>query len=269
VTAVVNPIAVHAFNPGPMTGPGNTTWLIPGRVPTLIDAGTGELQHLDALETALAGSRLARVLVTHGHVDHASGAAAIAQRMPYVRFLKMPWPEHDASWRVRWEPLKDGDAIAAGDGVLSSVYTPGHSPDHLCFWNEESRLLFCGDLAWKGSTVVIPPSQGGDVSAYLASLERVLSLAPAKMLPAHGPVIEQPAELLREYIEHRHVREQQVLNALRAGLTAVDEIVSRIYPTLGVPLVPMARESVLAHLVKLEREGKVGRSGDEWTTKTF
>ena len=247
-----------------MTGRGNTTWLIPGRVPTLIDAGTGEPQHLDALEAALAGSRLAQVLVTHSHVDHAAGAAAIAQRMPHVRFLKMPWPEHDAAWRVRWEPLRDDDVIAAGDSFLAAIHTPGHSPDHLCFWDQEERLLFCGDLAWKGSTVVIPPSHGGDVSAYLASLERVLALAPATMLPAHGPVIDQPAALLREYIEHRLVRERQVLSAVRTGLSDVDAMVSRIYPTLAAPLVPMARESVLAHLLKLEREGRVSREHDRW-----
>jgi glyoxylase-like metal-dependent hydrolase (beta-lactamase superfamily II) len=274
----LSPIAIPAFNPGPMTGPGNTTWLIPGRVPTLIDAGTGDPQHLDALERALAGARLAQVLVTHGHVDHASGAAAIAQRMPHVRFLKMPWPEQDAEWRVRWEPLKDGDAIPAGDSVTGVVYTPGHSPDHLCFWRGEERLLFCGDLAWKGSTVVIPPSHGGDMAAYLASLERVLALAPAKLLPAHGPVIDRPEELIREYIAHRQLRERQVLDAMRAGIADVGGMVSRIYPALAPPLVPMARESVLAHLVKLEREHKVSRNEDKWqltgpatteTTKTF
>jgi hydroxyacylglutathione hydrolase len=260
----MKPIPVRAFNPGPLTGGGNTTWLIPGHVPTLIDAGTGEPEHLDALERALAGARLAQVLVTHSHVDHASGAAAIAERMPHVRFLKMPWPEHDAQWRVRWESLTDGEALAAGDTVLRAVHTPGHSPDHLCFWEQDSRLLFCGDLAWKGSTVVIPPSQGGDVSAYLASLERVIQLAPLEMLPAHGPLIDHPVELLREYIEHRMLREQQVIAALRIGVTDPTQMVAKIYPSLAPPLVPVARESVLAHLLKLEREGLVRSDGDQW-----
>ena len=260
----VRPIAIHAFNPSPLTGDGNTTWLIPGHVPTLIDAGTGEPQHLEALERALAGARLAQVLVTHTHVDHASGAAAIAQRMPHVRFLKMPWPEQDAAWCVRWEPLTDGSSVAAGDSALTAVHTPGHSPDHLCFWHQESRLLFCGDLAWQGSTVVIPPSHGGDISAYLASLERVIQLAPAEMLPAHGPVIDHPIELLREYIAHRALREQQVIAALRTGITDPTQLVRRIYPALAPPLVPVARESVLAHLLKLEREGKAVRDEERW-----
>jgi glyoxylase-like metal-dependent hydrolase (beta-lactamase superfamily II) len=260
----MKPIPVHAFNPGSMTGDGNTTWLIPGHVPTLIDAGTGEPEHLDALERALGGARLAQVLVTHSHIDHASGAMAIAERMPHVRFLKMPWPEQDVAWRVRWHPLTDGELVPAGDSALAAVHTPGHSPDHLCFWHQETRQLFCGYLAWKGSTVVIPPSHGGDVTAYLASLERILKLDPWAMLPAHGPVIDRPVELLREYIEHRALRERQVLAALRSGLTTPDEMVARIYPALATALVPVARESVLAHLVKLEREGRTAHDGERW-----
>ncbi len=260
----MKPIAVHAFNPSPLTGNGNTTWLLPGHVPTLIDAGTGEPQHLEALERALDGARLAQVLVTHSHVDHASGAAAIAERMPHVRFLKMPWPDHDHQWHVRWEPLTDAEVVPAGDSSLIAIYTPGHSPDHLCFWQQEGRLLFCGDLAWQGSTVVIPPSLGGDVASYLASLARVIALDPVEMLPAHGPVIDHPIELLREYIEHRALREQQVVAALRIGITDPTQMVARIYPSLARPLVPVARESVLAHLVKLEREGKARRDGDAW-----
>jgi hydroxyacylglutathione hydrolase len=262
--AEMNAIPIHAFNPSPLTGAGNMTWLIPGHVPTLIDAGTGEPAHLDALERALGGTRLAQVLVTHSHIDHASGAPAIAQRMPHVRFLKMPWPERDATWHVRWEPLKDGESVAAGDSVLSAVHTPGHSPDHLCFWQPDTSQLFCGDLAWKGSTVVIPPTQGGDIAAYLESLERVIQLAPAVMLPAHGDVIERPIELLREYIDHRMLREQQVIAALRAGISDPTLMVARIYRSLAAPLVPVARESILAHLLKLEHEGRARREGDQW-----
>ena len=260
----MNAIPIHAFNPSPMTGSGNTTWLLPGHVPTLIDAGTGEPQHLDALEHALAGARLAQVLVTHTHVDHASGAAAIAARMPHVRFLKMLWPGPDAAWHVRWEPLMDGASIAAGDSVLTAVHTPGHSPDHLCFWHTESRSLFSGDVAWKGSTVVIPQAHGGDVAAYLASLERIIALDPAVLLPAHGEVIDRPIELLREYIEHRMVRERQIVAVVRAGISDPTEMVKRIYPSLSPPLVPVARESVMAHLLKLEREGRIRRAGDAW-----
>src|SRR5689334_11498643 len=99
-----HPIAIHAFNPGPMTGAGNSTWLIPGRVPTLIDAGTGDARHLEAIEQALQGASLVQVLVTHSHTDHASGAPAIATRMPHVRFRKMLWPDRDEKWPVPWKP---------------------------------------------------------------------------------------------------------------------------------------------------------------------
>jgi glyoxylase-like metal-dependent hydrolase (beta-lactamase superfamily II) len=257
-------IPVFAFNPGPLTGSGNTAWLLPGHVPTLIDAGTGEPQFLHALGRALDGAPLAQVLVTHTHIDHASGAVAIAQRMPHVRFLKMPWPEQDAQWHVRWEPLKDGESIAVGDSFVTAVHTPGHSPDHLCFWDAEGRQLFCGDLAWKGSTVVIPPTHGGDVAAYLDSLERMIDLSPLLMLPAHGDVIDRPVELLREYIDHRMMRERQVLEALRAGIADPAQMVARIYPSLASSLVPVARESVLAHLLKLEREGRARHHADAW-----
>jgi glyoxylase-like metal-dependent hydrolase (beta-lactamase superfamily II) len=148
--------------------------------------------------------------------------------------------------------------------VLTAVHTPGHSPDHLCFWEADGRQLFCGDLAWKGSTVVIPPSHGGDVAEYLASLERVIRLAPAVMLPAHGDVIDRPIELLREYIGHRMLRERQVIEALRRGISDPMDIVARIYPSLAAPLAPVARESVVAHLLKLEREGRARRDGDAW-----
>jgi glyoxylase-like metal-dependent hydrolase (beta-lactamase superfamily II) len=244
----MNAVPIHAFNPGPITGAGNWTWLLKGRVPTLIDAGTGEPRHLEALVDALGEEMLQQVLVTHAHTDHAAGALAIAGRMP----------------EVPWAPIADGERIAAGDTSLMAVHTPGHAPDHLCFWHEASRTLFGGDLAVLGSTVWIPTSLEGDLTAYLASLERVLALAPSRILPAHGAVIEDPQDLLRGYLAHRREREAQVVEALRAGASSPDAIVERLYRGVRQRLLPLARESVLAHLAKLEREGRAGRDGEVW-----
>jgi len=261
----VNTIAIHAANPGPMTGAGNWTWLVPGRVPTLIDAGVGERPHLEALERALCGAPLAQVLVTHGHSDHASGAPAIAARHADVRFRKMPWPERDTRWPVSWLPIADGDVLEAGDAQVTAVHTPGHAPDHLCFWHAETRTLFGGDLVIQGTTVYIPAGLQGDLAAYLRSLERVLALEPGRMLPAHGPAIDDPPSLLRAYIEHRREREAQILDALRGGAIEVDAIVARVYAGLNDHVRARARETVTAHLVKLEREGRAVRQGERWT----
>src|SRR5688572_9973409 len=252
----MEPIAVHAFNPGPMTGSGNWTWLIRGRVPTLIDAGTGEARHLDALADALAGERLAQVLVTHAHVDHASGVVALAVRFPGTRFFKMPWTERDGRWPAPWEPLADGQSIDAGDEALRAVHTPGHAPDHLCFRHEPSRTLFSGDLAVKGTTVYIPPNLKGDLADYLASLERVRALRPARLLPGHGPVIDDPEGILLAYLAHRREREEQILSALRASDATPEALVPLIYRGLKESLFQVARETVLAHLLKLERDGR-------------
>jgi glyoxylase-like metal-dependent hydrolase (beta-lactamase superfamily II) len=260
----VKAIAVHAFNPGQMTGEGNWTWLIPGRVPTLVDAGVGDRRHLDALAAALDGDELAQVIVTHGHPDHASGAAAIAKRMPGARFLKMPWPERDDRWGVSWTPIAAGDTIAAGDASISAVHTPGHAPDHLCLWQEETRTVFGGDLAITGTTVYVPPAPLGDLADYLASLERVLALNPLRILPAHGAVIDNPTALLRSYLAHRRKRESEIIEAVRVGDRRIETIVGRVYEGLTDELLARARETVAAHLQKLEREGRAACRDDVW-----
>ncbi len=243
-----------AGNASAWTGPtGNNTYLLKGRVPTLIDAGVGNPEHVDAINRELAGRPLALVLITHGHVDHVSGAPALQARWPQVRIRQ---------FGVGDEPLKPGERIEAGDSALTVVYTPGHAPDHCCFQSGDE--MFCGDLARIGGTVVIPATKGGDLKQYLDSLRRIRELAPRRLLPGHGPVIDDPSGLIDQYLEHRAARERQVLEALQDGLAAPDEIVARIYAGLPAELVPAAVESVLAHLIKLEADGGARRVGDRW-----
>jgi glyoxylase-like metal-dependent hydrolase (beta-lactamase superfamily II) len=236
----MTPILIPAGNPSEWTGPtGNNTWLLPGREPALVDAGVGLPNHVDAVAAALNGAPLARVLITHWHPDHVKGLPAL---------------------RDRWSGLVvvdgAGDEVPAGDGRLEIIPTPGHAPDHLCFFDRESGDLYCGDLARKGGTIVIPARTGGDLRAYLASLRAVRDLAPRRLLPGHGPIVDAPIALIDEYIAHREKREQQILQAMLEGARTVDEIVRRVYPALPASLGSAAADSVRAHLVKLRDEGR-------------
>ena len=255
---------VPGFNPGPYTGAGNNTYVISGDIPTLVDAATGKAAHLTALAETLASTRLAQVLVTHAHPDHADGCDPIAERWPDTAFRKMPWPERDRLQSVECVPIEDGDRIPAGDGTLLVVHTPGHAPDHLCFLDEATGTLFSADLVVPGSSVVIPASRGGSLAQYLASLRRVLALAPARMLPAHGRAIDDPGAVLSQHLEHRQRREDQIVAALYAGDRRPEAVVARLYEGLDHGLKRMAQESVVAHLVKLEEEGRARSDGEEW-----
>ena len=119
---------------------------------------------------------------------------------------------------MAWQTLGDGEAVTAGDETLIVLHTPGHSPDHLAFWHEASRTIFTGDLVVLGSSVMIHWSRGGDLGQYLASLERLLALEPSRLLPAHGPGRHGPARALDELLEHRRMRERQVIERCEPGI---------------------------------------------------
>lgn len=241
------PVRVPALNPGTLTGPGNNTWLLDGEEPALIDAGVGMAGHLDAISAHLNGRPLVRVLVTHGHSDHAAGVPALRERWPGIEARKWIMPGDEG-----WLPLREGDRVRAGDAWLTVVHTPGHAPDHVCFWQPEVRGLYCGDMMTATTTIMVPPaSKGGNLRAYLDSLRRLAGLNPATAWPGHGPVIEKPVERVREYLEHRAMRERQVQACLDQGITDVDAIVARVYADIPQELWPAARWTVEALLEKL------------------
>lgn len=244
---------ILAGNPGTLTGPGNNTYLFDGAEPALIDAGVGYAEHVDAVAARLQGRALARVLLTHGHPDHASGLPALRDRWPGLEACK--WVDAAES---EWLPLGDGDRVRAGDTWLTVVHTPGHAADHVCFWQPDTRDLYCGDMMTATTTILVPPaSRGGSLRAYLDSLRRLADLRPLTAWPGHGPVIASPVERIHEYLEHRAMRQRQVEQCVGEGVIDLDAIVRRVYAETPQALWPAARLAVESLMEHLREDGRL------------
>jgi glyoxylase-like metal-dependent hydrolase (beta-lactamase superfamily II) len=260
---------VLGHNPGPFTGPGTNTWLVgSGSRPILLDTGQGVPIWGDLLVIALkelcGSSGLDRIVLTHAHVDHIGGVKQVSERFGEIEVLKMPWAGHDAAAGIRLTAIGD-NAVVKGEGVsLRAIHTPGHAPDHLCYYLEEERAVFTGDVVLGAGTTVIPDDTG-DLGQYMNSLNRLLELDLETIYPAHGPVIRKPKEKIREYIAHRELRERQVLDALTGGPLEVMAIVKKIYVDVPEYLHPAAASSVRSHLKKLGKEGRVAEHEHRWS----
>lgn len=248
---------VLGLNPGMMTGPGTNTYLVGTRDPILIDTGAGVAGYLGVLDEYLTerGWRgPSRVILTHRHVDHIGGVPHLRERFPGLPVAKMI--HKDEGLPEGTTDLRDGQVVR-GEGVtLMPVHTPGHASDHLCYFLEEERALFSGDLILNGSTSVIP-DEDGDLADYMASLRRVQALAPRRIYPAHGAVIEDAAGKIQEYIDHRLERERQIVETLGDGARTIPEMVKVIYAEVPEKLHVMAGKSVHSHLKKLVKDGRV------------
>ena len=248
---------VLGLNPGVMTGPGTNTYLVGRAYPILIDTGAGESEYPALFERYLrerGWRRPERIILTHRHRDHLGGVGQLRELFPGVPVSKMIF--RDSGLPEDVDTLRDGEVVE-GDGVtLVPVYTPGHASDHLCFFLKEEKALFSGDLILNGSTTVIP-DEDGDLGLYLASLRRVQALGVRHIYPAHGPVIEDGPGKIQEFIDHRMLRERQILEVLGDGPRTVPEIVKVIYADVITALHRMAGMSVHSHLRKLKSEARV------------
>ena len=240
---------VLAPNPGPFTLEGTNTWIVGASPSIVIDPGPEDRRHLEAVHKE-AGS-VGAILLTHHHPDHAAGASSLSVMAGAP--VMAAWPQD------REIDLRDGEVVAAGSVRLVAVHTPGHAPDHVVFHDPGSRVVFTGDaVLGRGTSVIDPPE--GDMDAYIRSLEAMAGLQARVIYPGHGPAVWDAGAKLQEYIEHRRLREQQVVRALKDGPRSPEELVPAIYPNYPTELHAPAARSVLAHLLKLESERLVVRS---------
>lgn len=253
-----------APNPGLMTGPGTNTYVLGAERFLVIDPGPDDPGHVARLLEVTQG-RVDAVLVTHTHRDHSPAAATLAAATGAVR-LGRPAPDDTLQDRsfVPTRLLADGDFVASEAGNLRVLHTPGHASNHLCFLLEEQSLLFTGDHLVQGGTVVIPPPDG-HMGDYLRSLERLLEEPVRRLAPGHGAVIPDAHAEIRRVHTHRLARESKLLERLEMlGACELDRLVSSVYDDVLPTLHRWARHSLLAHLIKLEEEGRVQRASDRW-----
>ncbi|TNF34375.1 MAG: MBL fold metallo-hydrolase [Deltaproteobacteria bacterium] len=220
---------------------------------------------LAEVRTLAHTGRAARgIVLTHHHPDHV-GAAAWLREQTGLPILAHPV----TATLLRGRPtvdrlLEEGDVLVgsdADDDRWQVLHTPGHAPGHLCLWEPVRRLLVAGDMVAATGTIVIAPPDG-HMATYLAQLERLAALGPARLVPAHGAVVEAPVERLRFYVRHRLEREGRVSGALEAEPLALMALTERSYPDVPRALHGLASGSALAHLIKLEEEGRARRLDD-------
>lgn len=248
---------ITAPNPGIMTGEGTNTYIVGQSRVAVVDPGPAIESHIDAIVTAV-GSRLEWIIVTHTHRDHSPGAAMLAGRTG-AKCLGMlsSRPNYQDPSFTPDQLLEHNKSIVTDEFTLRAIHTPGHVDNHYCLLLENDGILMAGDHLMNGSTVVIIPPQG-DMREYINSLQRLLDYDIQAIAPGHGNLIKNPEQVIRQTIAHRLNREKKVMDCLlKLAEGTVPELVVMVYDDVDKSIHRIAESSLLAHLIKLEAEGRV------------
>jgi glyoxylase-like metal-dependent hydrolase (beta-lactamase superfamily II) len=244
---------VLAPNASPLTLDGTRTHLVGRARVVIIDPGSADPHHLEALTEAVGEGAATAIVVTHGHPDHEGGADALAERVGAP--VRM----------ARRGSLRDGDRLDTDAGTLTALATPGHTRDHVALHWPDEAAIFCGDLMMGGHDTALVAPPDGRLGPYLASLDRVRALRPRVIHPAHGPSFADPKEALDRYVRHRQLRLDQVLRAVRAGAHEYQQLLAAVYgEDLDPELKDAATAALKAYIEHLQGLGRLRRRGRAW-----
>jgi glyoxylase-like metal-dependent hydrolase (beta-lactamase superfamily II) len=267
-------VRVLAPNASPYTYTGTQTHIVGMTDLAVIDPGPDDSGHIEALRRAIDSRPVKAIVVTHHHRDHSPATrslqsltgAPIVGAAPFD--LADMGARADASFDAAYEPdrvLSEGDTVTGTGWTLEAIATPGHTSNHLAFALPEMKALFSGDHVMGWSTTIVSPPDG-NMTAYMASLEKLMGRDDRIYYPGHGEAIDKPQRLVRGMLGHRKQREGQILRLLGKSALAIPAMVERMYVGLGAQLVPAAERSVLAHLYDLQTRGLVIEEGETWRT---
>jgi len=261
---------VTANNPGPFTFRGTGTYIVGHGTVAVIDPGPDLPDHLDAIQAAVAGEQVSHILVTHHHLDHSPLAAPLSRitgAPVYGRAVTSEVRDDETPLEAGYDNFKpdvsiqDGETVSGPGWTIEAIPTPGHTSNHICYALAEEIALFSGDhiMGWS-TTVITPPN--GDMTDYLASLERVRAQNFKTLWPTHGPPIRHVEPFIDAYIAHRRDRERQILDRLAAGDRTIAQMVPNAYAAVDPRLWPAAARSMHAAVIALVRSGRVACEGE-------
>lgn len=269
---------VVANNPSKFTYRGTGTYIVgQGRV-AIVDPGPDDADHIAAVLAAVDGEQVDVLLITHTHRDHSPAARAVTEATGAVAYGFGPHPAADDDdgkseerGDIEFAPdaaVIHGDVVEGPGWSFECLYTPGHISNHIAYRWREAAGVFTGDHIMGWSTTVIPPPDG-NMTDYLASL-RLLADSPGDRVywPTHGPPVTQPQALVEALYSHRLDRERQILACLATGPKTISEMVEVMYADVAPELHEPASRSVLAHLIAMTGDGRVGSHGES-TAKTM
>ncbi len=263
-------VRVSAPNGGPFTFTGTNSFLIGDSRLMLLDPGPDDARHMAALRGAIAGRTVEAIVLTHTHSDHSASAARLKAELgaplwfggPHrlsrpLRPFEINPIRHDCDWDlVPDRTLVDGEQADVGCVRLTTITTPGHCANHLCFGIDGTDLLLSGDhvMGWNSTLVSVPD---GSMADYLASLRKLIGLGARRYVPAHGGPIADGAGFARALLAHRELRNRQIADAVSGGARSIDDLLRRIYPTLSPKLRFAAALNLRAHVEYLEAQGLI------------
>lgn len=267
-------IRILGCNPGPMTLQGTNTYLIgTGERRVLLDTGENDnKEYISSLVNVLKKqeTNVGSIIISHWHHDHVGGLGDVLSstgkgNQVVHKYPRSNPPDDPFPNGVNIKNLQDKDKIEVEGATLRVHHTPGHTTDHIVLELEEENAIFSGDCILGEGTAVFE-----DLHTYMASLKVILELTPKVMYPGHGPVIEDPIDRIKQYIDHRNLRERQIIQALRDSesmfLSAMD-LVKIIYTTTPEHLHGAAALNVGHHLQKLYKDKLLHQRYDTFCLK--